>query len=140
MAEINPYIHIGIYRGPEDGEDDIKNDPFLNKLDPIEEAIFKTREMAIARGELEIRKAQKIVRNWSIDHALHRFEINNDEGKVFRIIDERSGIVQDIGITTSVTMSLEIGDTTVPLMTSQLESYQNAPYFMGRFVRFYNGT
>ena len=140
MAENFPYVYIGIYRGPEDGEDDIKNDPFLNRLDPIEGAIFKTRPMAIARGELEIRKAQKIIRNWSIDHARHRFEIDNDEGKVMRIVDDRAGINHELGITTSVTMTLEIGTTTTPSMTSQLESYLNAPYMFGRYMKFYSGA
>jgi len=131
-----PVVYIAVYRGSEDG-DDIPNDPFLKKAEPIEAGIYTTVAMAQAKCELELRRYQKIIRNWNIEHADHRIEVDNDEGKIFRVKDERSEITGDLGVATgvSITMSPEGVD-----MVTNCESYKDIPFYFAREMVFYNGV
>ena len=132
-----PQLLIAIYRGPEDGSDNIINDPYLKKLDPIEATIYKTPEMAIAKGEFELRKAQKIVKTRTMKHALHRIEPDNDEGKIFRVRDERAEINSEICIASRVTLNIQFGPDAAVEMETELLSFSEGPFNFGRQLNFY---
>lgn len=133
-----PQVYVAVYRGPEDGADNIKNDPFLKKMDPIEGTIYKTKAMAVAKGEYELLKSQKITKARNMRHALHRIELDLDEGDILRVNDSRAEIRSEICQVSKVSLSIQFGDNASIEQSTELVSYENSPFYFGRQMTFFN--
>ena len=142
MATENPVIYIAIYRGAEAGSDNIKNDPYLKKADPIDSSLYVTRDMAIAKGEFELRKRQKIVKARSLDvNRIGDHILNIEKNHIVRLRDDRAYIEDEQTVVKGYEFSIDFnpGQTRFS-MSVNVESYENIPYHFGREMALYNGV
>ena len=140
VADEQPVIYVGIYKGPEDGSSNIKNDPFLKREDPIQSSLYVTRAMCIAKGELVIRDGQKIIKTRQLD--LTRPELDLDEGSILYIKDDRAEISAEKVVVTDLNISFTVAEGGGKELSFEVtvESYENSPHWFGREVVMYNGS